>query len=58
MNTAPNRLAVTQARQSALKDAEIAMLIGDKTGPTIISQVYGDHAARDTAPSFPSRRMT
>jgi integrase len=33
---------VTQARQSGLTDAEIAMLIGDKTGPAIISQTYGD----------------
>jgi integrase len=33
---------VTQCRQSGLTDAEIAMLIGDKTGPTLIAQVYGD----------------
>ena len=33
---------VTQARQSGLTDAEIAMLIGDKTGPAIIAQTYGD----------------
>lgn len=33
---------VTQARQSGLTDAEIAQLIGDKTGPTLIAQVYGD----------------
>jgi integrase len=33
---------VTQARQSGLSDAEIAQLIGDKTGPTLIAQVYGD----------------
>jgi integrase len=33
---------VTQARQSGLTDADVAMLIGDKTGPTIISQTYGD----------------
>ena len=33
---------VTQARQSGLTDAEIAMLIGDKTGPSLISEVYGD----------------
>ncbi|MGO9245609.1 MAG: tyrosine-type recombinase/integrase [Verrucomicrobiia bacterium] len=33
---------VTQARQSGLHDAVIAMLIGDKTGPSLISQVYGD----------------
>lgn len=33
---------VTQARISGLTDAEIAYLIGDKTGPTLISQVYGD----------------
>ena len=25
-----------------LSDAEIAMLIGDKTGPAIIAQIYGD----------------
>jgi integrase len=33
---------VTQARQSGLKDAEIAMLIGDKSGPAIIAHTYGD----------------
>ena len=33
---------VTQARQSGLTDAEIAALIGDKSGPAIIAQVYGD----------------
>jgi hypothetical protein len=33
---------VTQARQSGLTDAEIAQLIGDKTGPFIIAEVYGD----------------
>jgi integrase len=33
---------VTQARQSGLSDAEIAMLIGDKTGPAIVAQTYGD----------------
>jgi len=33
---------VTQCRQSGLTDAEIAMLIGDKSGPTLIAQVYGD----------------
>ena len=33
---------VTQARQSSFSDAEIAMLIGDKTGPSIIAFVYGD----------------
>ena len=33
---------VTQARQSGLTDAEIAQLIGDKTGPSIIAAVYGD----------------
>ena len=33
---------VTQARQSGLTDAEIAQLIGDKTGPALIAQVYGD----------------
>ncbi len=33
---------VTQARESGLSDAEIAMLIGDKTGPAIIAQTYGD----------------
>jgi integrase len=33
---------VTQARQSGLTDAEIAMLIGDKTGPSIIASTYGD----------------
>lgn len=33
---------VTQARQSGLTDAEIAQLIGDKTGPSIIAEVYGN----------------
>jgi integrase len=33
---------VTQARQSGLSDAEIAMLIGDRTGPSIIARTYGD----------------
>jgi len=33
---------VTQARQSGITDAEIAMLIGDKTGPSIIAATYGD----------------
>lgn len=33
---------VTQARQSGLSDAEIAMLIGDKSGPAIIAHTYGD----------------
>jgi integrase len=33
---------VTQARQAGLTDAEIASLIGDKTGPAIIAQTYGD----------------
>ena len=33
---------VTQARQCGLTDAEIAALIGDKTGPAIIAQTYGD----------------
>jgi integrase len=33
---------VTQACQSGLTDAEIAQLIGDKTGPALIAQVYGD----------------
>jgi integrase len=33
---------VTQARQSGLTDAEIAQLIGDKTGPSLIADVYGD----------------
>lgn len=33
---------VTRAREGGLSDAEIAMLIGDKTGPAIISQTYGD----------------
>jgi len=33
---------VTQCRQSGLTDAEIAMLIGDKSGPALIAQVYGD----------------
>lgn len=33
---------VTQARESGLSDAEVAMLIGDKTGPAIIALTYGD----------------
>jgi integrase len=33
---------VTQARASGLSDAEIAMLIGDRTGPSIIAHTYGD----------------
>jgi integrase len=33
---------VTQARESGLSDADIAMLIGDKTGPAIIAHTYGD----------------
>ena len=33
---------VTQCRQSGLTDAEIAMLIGDKSGPAIIARTYGD----------------
>jgi integrase len=33
---------VTQARQSGLSDAEIAMLIGDRSGPAIIAHTYGD----------------
>jgi integrase len=33
---------VTQARRSGLTDAEIAQLIGDKTGPSIIAEVYGN----------------
>lgn len=33
---------VTQARQGGLSDAEIAMLIGDKSGPAIIATTYGD----------------
>jgi hypothetical protein len=33
---------VTQAHESGLSDAEIAMLSGDKTGPAIIAHTYGD----------------
>jgi len=33
---------VTQARESGLSDAEIAMLIGDRSGPAIIAHTYGD----------------
>jgi integrase len=33
---------VAQARQSGLSDAEIAMLIGEKTGPAIVALTYGD----------------
>jgi len=33
---------VTQCRESGLPDAEIAALIGDKSGPAIIAHTYGD----------------
>jgi integrase len=33
---------VTSARQSGLTDAEIAALIGDKSGPALIATTYGD----------------
>jgi len=33
---------VTSARESGLTDAEIAMLIGDKSGPALIATTYGD----------------
>lgn len=33
---------VTQCREGGLSDAEIAALIGDKSGAPIISQTYGD----------------
>jgi integrase len=33
---------VTRARESGLSDAEIAMLIGDRSGPAIIAHTYGD----------------
>ena len=33
---------VTRAGESGLSDAEIAMLIGEKTGPAIIAQTYGE----------------
>jgi integrase len=33
---------VTSARESGLTDAEIAMLIGDKSGPALIASTYGD----------------
>ena len=33
---------VTQARQNGLTDAEIAALVGDRSGPAIIAAVYGD----------------
>ena len=33
---------VTQAREAGFSDAEIAMMIGDKTGPAIIAHMYGD----------------
>jgi len=32
---------VTRARGSGLSDAEIDMLIGDKTGPAILAHTYG-----------------
>lgn len=33
---------VTQCRQAGLSDADIAALIGDKSGPAIIARTYGD----------------
>lgn len=33
---------VTRARESGFSDAEIAMMIGDKSGPTLIASTYGD----------------
>jgi integrase len=33
---------VTSRRESGLMDAEIAMLIGDKSGPALIASTYGD----------------
>ena len=33
---------VTSAREAGLTDADIAALIGDKTGPAIIASTYGD----------------
>jgi integrase len=33
---------VTSGRESGLTDAEIAMLIGDKSGPALIASTYGD----------------
>ena len=33
---------VTSARESGVTDAEIAMLIGDKSGPALIASTYGD----------------
>jgi integrase len=33
---------VTRARESGLSDAEMAILIGDKTGPAIIAHTYGN----------------
>ncbi|HZR18720.1 MAG TPA: tyrosine-type recombinase/integrase [Verrucomicrobiae bacterium] len=33
---------VTRAREAGFSDADIAQLIGDKTGPPIIAEVYGD----------------
>ena len=33
---------VTRCREAGLSDAEIAMLIGDRTGPAIIARTYGD----------------
>ena len=33
---------VTSARESGVTDAEIAMLIGDKSGPSLIASTYGD----------------
>jgi integrase len=32
---------VTRGREGGLSDAEIAMLIGDKTGPAIVTLIYG-----------------
>ena len=33
---------VTSAREFGLTDAEITMLIGDKSGPALIASTYGD----------------
>jgi integrase len=33
---------VTRCREAGLPDAEIAMLIGDRSGPAIIARTYGD----------------
>ncbi len=46
---------VTQCRESGLPDAEIAALIGDKSGPAIIARTYGDVPTRPLAQTGQAR---